>query len=199
MAAASSARLACASARRIRGKRWKPRAASPSPDLPIGSRRVRRERRLGFGELGYNLALGRSAIEPFAGFAYVNVDGSPFSELGGAAALTGSSSFDASFATLGVRGSTPLMSSDRMQLGLRGGIGWRRALGDVTPDAALAFTAGGAPFTVAGAPIAKNSLAVEAGIDLDVAANAKLSVLYDGQLSADGSSNGVKLNFSLRF
>ena len=152
-----------------------------------------------FGELGYSLALGRSAIEPFAGFAYVNVNGSPFAEQGGAAALTGRSRFDASFATLGVRGSTPLMTGDRMQLALRGGLGWRRALGDVTPEAALAFSAGGAPFTVQGAPIAKDALAVEAGIDLDVAANAKLSVLYDGQLSADGSSSGVKLNFALRF
>ena len=50
-------------------------------------------------------------------------------------------------------------------------------------------------------PFAADSImeAVEAGIDLDVAANAKFSVLYDGQLSADGSSNGVKLNLSLRF
>jgi outer membrane autotransporter protein len=152
-----------------------------------------------FGELGYNVALGRSALEPYAGLAYINVDGGPFSELGGAAALTGSSRFNASFATLGLRGSTPLMTGDRIQLALRGGLGWRHAFGDVTPEAALAFAAGGTPFTVEGAPIARDALAVEAGIDLDVTPDAKVSVLYNGQLSADGSDNGVKATLSLRF
>jgi hypothetical protein len=47
----------------------------------------------------------------------------------------------------------------------RSGIGsfWRHALGDITPVAALAFQSGGAAFTLAGSPIARDALVAEAG------------------------------------
>ena len=152
-----------------------------------------------FGELGYGIALGRASLEPFAGLSYVNVDSGYLSEQGGAAALMGTSRFDTSIATLGLRGSVPLMTGDRMALALRGGLGWRHALGDVVPEARLGFAAGGAPFLVQGVPIAEDALGVQAGVDLDVGPKAQLSVLYDGQLAAHGSDNGARLNLSLRF
>jgi outer membrane autotransporter protein len=152
-----------------------------------------------FGELAYGIALGRSALEPFAGLAYVNVDSDGFVEQGGAAALTGSSRFDAPIATLGLRGSAPLMTGDRIQLSLRGGLGWRHAFGDLAPKSTLGFVAGGEPFVARGVPIAKDALAVQAGIDVDIAPNAKLSVLYDGELAATGSDNAARVGLSLRF
>ena len=152
-----------------------------------------------FGELGYGIALGRSSLEPFAGLSYINIDTGDFREDGGDAALTGRSVFETSIAMLGVRGSVPLMTGDRIRLALRGGLGWRHAFGNITPEAQLGFVAGGAPFAVRGAPIARDALGVQAGIDIDMGPKAKLSVLYDGQLAAGANDNGARLNLSLRF
>ena len=152
-----------------------------------------------FGELGYGIALGRSSLEPFAGLSYVNIDTGDFREDGGDAALTGSSVFETSIATLGVRGSVPLMTGDRIQLALRGGLGWRHASATSRLKRQLGFVAGGVPFAVRGAPIARDALGVQAGIDIDMGPKAKLSVLYDGQLAAGASDNGARLNLSLRF
>jgi hypothetical protein len=55
----------------------------------------------------------------------------------------------------------------------RGTLGWRHALGDVTPTSTLAF-AGGHAFTIAGVPIARDAAIVEAGLDLKMTANGTL-------------------------
>jgi outer membrane autotransporter protein len=77
-------------------------------------------------------------------------------------------------------------------------LGWRHALGDVTPIAALAFQSG-APFALAGSPIARDALVAEAGLDLAVAANASLGISWSGQFADQSRSNAVKGNFGWRF
>jgi fibronectin-binding autotransporter adhesin len=153
-----------------------------------------------FGEIGYGLALGpTAALEPFAAIAYVNLDTDRFTETGGAASLTGGTTLDATFTTLGLRGATVLGFANGMAVTGRGTLGWRHALGDATPEMSLAFASGGIPFTIAGAPLAKNSAVVEAGLDLAVTANAKLGVVYSGQLADTAQDHAVKGNFLLRF
>jgi outer membrane autotransporter protein len=81
----------------------------------------------------------------------------------------------------------------------RGTLGWRHAFGDVVPTTALAFASGGVPFTIAGVPIARDSAIVEAGFDLDLAANAKFGIGYFGQLARDAQDHAVKGNLLVRF
>ncbi|MCP5978657.1 autotransporter domain-containing protein, partial [Klebsiella pneumoniae] len=45
-----------------------------------------------FADLGYDIAVGAFAFEPYAAVAYVNLSGGDFHETWGAAALTGFSS-----------------------------------------------------------------------------------------------------------
>jgi outer membrane autotransporter protein len=151
-----------------------------------------------FGEVGYGTAFDGTAFEPFASLAYVNLDTDHFTETGGAAALTGDNTFDATFTTLGLRTAT-IATSDSVQMTLRGTLGWRHAFGDVTPEATVAFVAGGAPFTIAGVSIAKDALLIEAGLDLDVARDVSLGVLYTGQLARDAQDNAMKGHFTWRF
>ncbi|WP_163068770.1 autotransporter outer membrane beta-barrel domain-containing protein, partial [Acinetobacter baumannii] len=64
--------------------------------------------------------------------AYVNFHTDGFRETGGAAALSGpSSNTDATFTTLGLRGSTTFVMGGA-SLTARGMFGWRHAFGDVT-------------------------------------------------------------------
>ncbi len=151
-----------------------------------------------FGELGYRIDLGPVAFEPFAGLAYVSLRSDGLSEVGGAAALSGTSD-DTSlgYSTLGLRASTSTRIQG-MDLSLRGALGWRHAFGDVDPKATLAF-AGSIPFTITGAPIARNAALVEAGLDLAISANASLGVTYAGQLAEDIQDHAFKANLAVRF
>ncbi|WP_429069899.1 autotransporter outer membrane beta-barrel domain-containing protein [Bosea sp. OAE752] len=151
-----------------------------------------------FGELGYRIDLGPVAFEPFAGLAYVSLRSDGLSEVGGAAALSGTSD-DTSlgYSTLGLRASTSTRIQG-MDLSLRGALGWRHAFGDVDPKATLAF-AGSIPFTITGAPIARNAALVEAGLDLAISANASLGVTYAGQLAEDVQDHAFKANLAVRF
>jgi outer membrane autotransporter protein len=151
-----------------------------------------------FGEFGYRIDLGPVAFEPFAGLAYVNLRSNGISEVGGAAALSGTSD-DTSlgYSTPGLRASTSARIQG-MDLTLRGALGWRHAFGDVDPKATLAF-AGSIPFTITGAPIARNAALVEAGLDLVIDANASLGVTYAGQLAEDAQDQVLKANLAVRF
>src|SRR5262249_22830403 len=138
-----------------------------------------------FGDLGYRIdaghtAVGALAFEPFANLAYVNLRTDGFNESGGAAALSGhSGSTDVTFSTLGLRASSNF-NLNGWAATARGSFGWRHALGDVTPVSLLAF-AGGDAFGIQGVPVAKDSAAIEAGLDVAVARNVSVGISYVGQ------------------
>lgn len=151
-----------------------------------------------FGELGYRLDTPATAVEPFAGLAYVNLHTDGFSETGGAAALSNrSDDTSLGYSTLGVLGSTTF-ALQGMDLTLRGGLAWRHAFGDVDPKATLAF-AGSNPFSVAGVPIARDAAMVEAGLDLAISKSAALGISYAGQLAQDAQDHAFKANLAVRF
>ncbi len=153
-----------------------------------------------FAEAGYALTFDRAAVEPFAGIAWLNHHTGRINESGTVAALTGGrQSFDMGFSTLGLRAATTINAGDKTPVTLRATLGWRHAFGDVTPETRLAFRTGGNPFTIAGAPIARDSFITEAGVDIDVAAYAKLGISYSGQFASKAYEHVVKGSVSLRF
>ncbi|MGO4816096.1 autotransporter outer membrane beta-barrel domain-containing protein, partial [Cupriavidus sp. 2MCAB6] len=130
-----------------------------------------------FGEIAYRLDFGPGVFEPFANLAYVNLRSDGFRETGGIAALSaGPQTTAVTFATLGLRAQTSVeLGSSTVQL--NGTLGWRHAGGDLTPLSLQAF-AGGAPFSIAGVPIARDALVVGAGIGMKLTPAAELSIAY---------------------
>ena len=149
-----------------------------------------------FGEAGWRIGLsgfsGPTSIEPFVGATAMHIDTASFSEAGGAAALNGAAAgYDYAATTLGARAEAALF--DNAPLIARGMLGWRHVFGDVTPNSTLAFaSAPSIPFAVAGAPIARDALAVEAGIDWRMTRQATIGVFYSGSLAARDEDNAVK-------
>ena len=145
-----------------------------------------------FGEAGYHLDFGRYSLEPFAGAMAINIRTDDFVEAGGAAALTGaSSSFGFGATTLGVRAETPTFAS--LPLAIKSMVGWRHVFGDVTPDAQFAFASTpGTPFTISGAPIARDSAVVEAGLDWKLTANTTIGLSYSDELAGRTYENTVR-------
>lgn len=152
-----------------------------------------------FGELGYGIRAGGLGFEPFANLAHVSLDTNGFAETGGAAALRSAGvSSSVTFTTLGLRASTDFMLGNGMKLSARSMLGWRHAFGDTTPLSTFAF-AGGFPFTVAGVPIARDALLLDAGLDVAIAKNTTLGISYGGQFGNHAADQSIKGNLAIRF
>lgn len=153
-----------------------------------------------FGEVGYGVALGGVAIEPFAGLAYVHLRTAGFTETGGAAALIGAGNREeVGYGSLGMRAATHYLLQSGMVLTPRISAAWQHAFGDVTPSAALTFASTGVPFTIAGVPLARNAALIDAGLDLDVTANMRLGIGYVGQVSGEAQDHAAKASLRMRF
>ena len=99
-------------------------------------------------------------------------------------ALTASSDTDAmTFATLGLRGSMALDDAVRV----RALAGWRHAFGDTAPSSAHSM-AGGAPFAVAGAPVAQDALDIELGIEAGLTDTATFGAACTGRYAGGGDA-----------
>lgn len=152
-----------------------------------------------FTELGYAMAAGeRSQIEPFVGLAWSNLRTRGFTESGGSAALTGQKdSTTLTTSSLGLRGMTDF-SLGRAEGKLVAAGGWRRAFGDLNPEARLAFD-GGQVFTVAGTPIARNVGFGEVSLDLAISRSASVTLAYSGQFGAGNRDHSGSLGVRWRY
>lgn len=152
-----------------------------------------------FGELGYDVAVGTYAFEPFVGLAYVATNGASFTETGGSAGLTGDiAAFDTFYTTLGVRAATSIQVMGATLIP-NVTVGWQHAFGDTGPTANMLFQGGATPFQISGAPIAEDALMLGAGLSYRLSDVASLSVSYTGQLAATASQNAFTAQFALKF
>ncbi len=148
-------------------------------------------------ELGLPLGEDGAGWGPFIGLSYIQLDTDSFTEQGGAAALTVSGDTDeALMATIGVRGATALMGAGRAFAMAA----WRHAEGDVTAESRMAFAANpGAQFTIYGAPIAEDALALQLGAAFNVSRRLMFTARYDGDIAEDTQSHSVSGRMSWLF
>ncbi|GAB5468897.1 MAG: autotransporter domain-containing protein [Rhodospirillales bacterium] len=152
-----------------------------------------------FGEVGYGIESEGLFLEPFAGIAYVNLKTDGFTESGGEAALSGAGDTQGNaFSTLGLRAAAALPVGQG-RLVAEGSLAWQRSFGDVTPSADLAFAAGGAGFSVSGAPLARDSALVGATLGYLAADNVTVGLSYAGQLAGSARDNAVTGRVSVAF
>jgi outer membrane autotransporter protein len=151
-----------------------------------------------FAEVGYRIGLGPVQLEPFVGASVLRLHTDGFAEEGGAAALTGyAQDQDLATTTMGLRAEAQL-SAD-LPLIARGLVGWRHAYGDVEPEMLLAFAGGASAFTVAGAPIDRDALVAEVGLDWQASDAISLGIAYSGQIGERAQEHALKGNLVWRF
>ncbi|WP_160113705.1 autotransporter domain-containing protein [Phyllobacterium salinisoli] len=151
-----------------------------------------------FGEMGYAVGFGAARFEPFVNLAHVKLSVDGYREKAQSAGLTGAASRDGvTFTSLGLRADTDLPLGERT-MRVYGTLGWRHAFGEVTPTATHAF-GGGQPFTVSGAPLARDAALVEAGLDFSLARNASFAVSYQGQIASSTREHGFAAKLNLAF
>ena len=136
-------------------------------------------------------------VEPFARLAQVRVTLRDGDERGGDAALQGDrDSLDTTFTTLGTRAFVTLPGNPATRL--YSSLGWRHAFGDTTPETSLRF-AGGDAFTVEGAPLAEDTLVMEAGLTWLLAPRATLNLGYQGETGDGRADHGGQIRFGWTF
>jgi len=153
-----------------------------------------------FSELGYKLPVAQGAsVEPFVGAAWTDMRLRGFSESGGSAALDGESNHNqTTTTTLGLHASTDFNAGE-MAGTLRATVGWRHAFGDVQPHTTLALQGSDTSYSVAGAPIARDALALELGAEVAVTRSTKVSLTYAGQYGDGNRQNSGLINVNYRF
>jgi outer membrane autotransporter protein len=153
-----------------------------------------------FGELGYGMAFGHLAVEPFAGLAWVHLGTQSFTESGGAAALAGASNHDdVGYTTLGARVATRDLLPNGMVLTPHVSLAYQRALGNVTPAAVLAFESTGVGTEITGVPLARDSALVQVGADLQINRQASFGAFYSGELAGSAQDHSVNGRFVWRY
>jgi len=150
-----------------------------------------------FAEVGYAVPITPdTTIEPFAGLSWSDLRTRAFSESGGSAALSGKSQSQTLASTLaGLRARWQVPDS---AIALRGMLGWRHAYGNVQPSTTLAFD-GGASFSVAGAPIARDAARVEVGADLVTIRNLTIGLAYAGEFGGGNRQQAGTVDMRWRF
>ncbi|NNY87193.1 autotransporter domain-containing protein [Roseobacter sp. HKCCD7577] len=150
-----------------------------------------------FAEASYMHQVGRYALEPFFGLTHVAYDSDDFTETGSTSALTVSGvSTNTTFATLGLRGVTPLdgLGVNTVATGM---LGWRHAFGDTDPLQSASLL--GNAFDVQGMPVARNELMIEAGLDIALSGSSTFNVSYSGRLADNFADHGLRLGLNVSF
>jgi outer membrane autotransporter protein len=151
-----------------------------------------------FAEVGYAMGqYDKQGLEPFVGITLGEQRTGRFNERGGFAALSSESSRDTlASTTLGLR-----VHSDFKLAGkntrVRASLGVRHACGGLSENRSMAFE-GASSFTVAGAPLARNTALVGLQAEMELSRSAALVLGYNGEYgsgSRDHSAN-VKIRWA---
>ena len=152
-----------------------------------------------FGEVAYKIETKKVTFEPYVNAAYVNHHMGGYNEEGGSAVLKGSKSkSSAVFGTVGVRAKTEVKLGKKTKATVSAGVGYRRASNGVRGAASHGFT-GSDEFTIHGAPIAKDALILEAGVDIPVSKKSNFNLNYQAQISSRSASHTVGARFVIKF
>jgi outer membrane autotransporter protein len=153
-----------------------------------------------FAEAGYNLSSGALQVEPFASLGYEHYQRDSYREKGGDAALKVDQQTQRNMnSTLGLRLSHHSQLENGMRLTPHTSAGWKHTYGDLTGQVRQAFVVGGEAFDIEGIPLDRNSLTLEAGLDLRVSKQHSLSVAYNGEMSSNSHENGVMGQWRMSF
>jgi outer membrane autotransporter protein len=153
-----------------------------------------------FAELGYNLGQANVSIEPFASLGYQRYQRDTYTEKGGSAALKVQGQTQNNLnSTFGLRLAKLNTLDNGMQLTPRFSAGWKHTYGDVYSDTRQRLVTGGKNFTVSGAPLDRDSLLVDAGLDLGLSAKHTLGVGLTGEIGTDSRNHGVTGQWRMSF
>ncbi|WP_223489235.1 autotransporter domain-containing protein [Pseudomonas sp. A-RE-19] len=153
-----------------------------------------------FTEIGYNLGSGTISAEPFANLGYQRYQRDSYTEKGGAATLQVHGQTQNNFSsTFGLRLAQLNTLDNGMQLTPRFSAGWKHTYGDVDSKTQQRLATGGRNYIVEGAALERDSLMLDAGLELAVSTRHTWGVGYNGEIGNDSRSHGVMGQWRMAF
>ncbi len=153
-----------------------------------------------FAELGYGMGSGRLSAEPFASVGYQRYHRDSYQEKGGVAALHVDSQTQDNFSsTFGLRLAHLSSLDNGMSVTPRMTAGWKHTYGDVGSSTRQAFVTGGTAFSVDGSSLDRDSLVLEAGLDVGISARQTLGVGYSGEIGSNSRNHGLIGQWQMSF
>lgn len=153
-----------------------------------------------FAEVGYNLGRTNVSIEPFASLGVQRYQRDGYTEKGGAAALKVNEQAKTNVnSTLGLRVAKVDILSNGMRLTPRFSAGWKHTYGDVFTKTSQRLATGGRDYTVYGVELDRNSLLVDAGLDLGVSTHHSVGIGLTGEIGTDSRNHGVTGQWRMSF
>ncbi|MDI3272031.1 autotransporter outer membrane beta-barrel domain-containing protein [Pseudomonas sp. AL03] len=167
-------------------------------DRPKGSYEANTQQ--AFAEVGYNLGRANVSIEPFASLGYQRYQRDSFTEKGGAAALKIHGQSEENFSsTFGLRLAKLNTLGNGMQLTPRVSAGWKHTYGGVYTETRQRLVTGGNDYSVYSAPLDRDKLMVDAGVDLRLSARNTLGVALTGEMGSDSRRHGITGQWGMSF
>lgn len=153
-----------------------------------------------FGQVGYHLDVGRFDIEPYFQVGYQRYQRDAYSEKGGDAALQYDSQTQEHYnSELGMRLARPFVFDQGMRLTPRLNLGWKHLYGEVRGRSSQRLLGAGATYTVEGIELDRDSLLLEAGLDLAVSPRQTLGLNYSGETGQDNRNGALMGQWRMMF
>ena len=156
-----------------------------------------------FSELGYQLGSADVQVEPFAGLGYQRYHRDSFKEKGGVTALNvGSQTQQNLNSTFGLRLATVYRFDNRMSLTPHVSTSWKHLYGEV--DSQVRQSTRAAPgiidsFTITGTSLDRNSLDMQAGLDLALSTEHSVGLTYSAHAGTHSRSQGLTGEWKMSF
>lgn len=156
-----------------------------------------------FSELGYQLGSADVHVEPFAGLGYQRYHRERFKEAGGLTALNvGSQTQQNLSSTFGLRLATVYRFDNRMSLTPHLSTHWKHLYGEVDSQVRQSSRAAQGnidSFTITGTSLDRNSLDMQAGLDLALSTEHSVGMTYSAQAGTHSRSQGLTGEWKMSF
>ncbi|MDQ0707040.1 outer membrane autotransporter protein [Pseudomonas sp. W3I7] len=156
-----------------------------------------------FSELGYQLGTADVHVEPFAGLGYQRYHRDSFKEKGGWTALNvGPQTQQNLSSTLGLRLATVYRFDNQMSLTPHLSTYWKHLYGEVDSQVRQSSRAAQGnidSFTITGTSLDRNSLDMQAGLDLALSTEHSVGLTYSAQAGTHSRSQGLMGEWKMSF
>ncbi|WP_426133056.1 autotransporter outer membrane beta-barrel domain-containing protein [Pseudomonas sp. PWP3-1b2] len=156
-----------------------------------------------FSELGYELGSADVSVEPFAGLGYQRYHRDAFKERGGVTALNvGPQTQQNLSSTFGLRLATVYRFDNQMSLTPHVSTHWKHLYGNVDSQVRQSFGLSALrtdSFTINGTSLDRNSLNLQAGLDLALSTDHSLGLAYSAEKGDNSSGHGLTGHWKMRF
>ncbi|WP_245150883.1 autotransporter outer membrane beta-barrel domain-containing protein [Pseudomonas fluorescens] len=153
-----------------------------------------------FGQLGYNLNVGHFDVEPYVQVGYQRYQRDRYTEKGGSAALQFSGQSQDNYnSNLGLRLARTFPLDQGMRLTPRLNLGWKHLYGETRGTSRQRLASAGNTYTVEGVELDRDSLLLEAGLDLAVSPRHTLGLNYRGETGQDNRNGALMGQWRMMF